>query len=182
MGKEPEVIENDIENTREDLSRNFDALADRVSPGRVVGRRVDSVKGRLSGAKDSVMGSAGSVSESAGSAVGSISDTAGSVSSKAQGNPLAAGLIAFGAGWLVSSLLPASSAETKLAGQAVDAAKEQGQPLVDHAKSVAQEVGDDLKEKAAEAASEVKDTATESAQHIKDEGQSAAEGVRNDVS
>ncbi|MRJ76166.1 DUF3618 domain-containing protein [Aeromicrobium sp. SMF47] len=182
MGKEPEVIEQDIESTREDLSRNFDALADRVSPSRVVGRRVDSVKGRITGAKDSVMGVAGSASDASGSAVGSLSDTAGSVSRRTEGNPLAAGLIAFGAGWLVSSLLPASNAEAKLANQAVDTAKEQGQPLVDHAKSVAQEVGDDMKGKAAEAASDVKDTATQSAQHVKDEGQSAAEGVRNDVS
>ncbi|WP_235833647.1 DUF3618 domain-containing protein [Aeromicrobium chenweiae] len=176
------MIEHDIESSREDLSRNFDALADRVSPGRVVGRRVDSVKGRIAGAKDSVMGSASSMSDASGSAVGSLSDTAGAVSRRAEGNPLAAGLIAFGAGWLVSSLMPASNAEARLAGQAIDTAKEQGQPLVDHAKSVAQEVGDDLKGKAAEAASDVKDTATESAQHVKDEGQSAAEGVRNDVS
>jgi hypothetical protein len=103
------------------------------------------------------------------------------VSDRAQGNPLAAGLIAFGAGWLVSSLLPASRAEANLAGQAVDAAKDHGQPLIDHAKSVGQEVGDDLKEKATQAATEVKDSAVESAQHVKDEGQSAADGVKDDV-
>lgn len=182
MGKEPEVIEHDIENSREDLSRNLDALADRVSPSRVVGRQVDSVKGRLSGAKDTVMGKASSVSDATGSAAGSVSDAAGSVSKRAEGNPLAAGLIAFGAGWLVSSLIPPSDAEAKLAGQAIDTAKEHGQPLVDHAKSVGQEVAGDLKEKATQAASEVKDTATESAQHVKDEGQSAADGVRSDVS
>jgi gas vesicle protein len=186
MGKEPEVIEDDIQSTREDLSRNLDALADRVSPGRVVGRKVDGVKGRLGGAKDAVMGTAGSVTDASGSAAGSVSDTvsdtASKVSSQATGNPLAAGLIAFGAGWLVSSLLPASNAEARLASQAIDTAKEQGQPLVEHAKSVGQEMGGDLKEKAAEAASDVKATATESAQHVKDEGQSAAGDVRSDIS
>jgi hypothetical protein len=180
--KQPEAIEHDIENTREDLSRNLDALADRVSPGRVVGRQVDSVKGRFSGAKDAVMGKASSVSDASGSAAGSVGDAAGKVSDQAQGNPLAAGLIAFGAGWLVSSLLPASQTEAKLAGHAIDTAKEHGQPLIDHAKSVGQEVGGDLKDKAAQAASEVKDSAVESAQHVKDEGQSAADGVRDDVS
>jgi hypothetical protein len=182
MGKEPEVIEHDIENTREDLSRNFDALADRVSPGRVVGRRVDSVKGRVSGAKEAVMGKASSVSDASGSAAGTVSDLPHKVGRQAEGNPLAAGLIAFGAGWLVSSLLPASQAEAKLAGQAIDTAKEQGQPLIEHAKSVGQEVGADLKDKAATAASEVKDSAAESAQHVKDEGQTAAGDVRSDLS
>ena len=182
MGKEPEVIENDIENTREDLSRNLDALADRVSPGKVVGRQVDSVKDKVFGAKDAVMGKASSLSDSSGSAAGSVSDAASNVSRQAQGNPLAAGLIAFGAGWLLSSLIPASEAETKLAGQAIDSAKDHGQPLIEHAKSVGQEVGEDLKDKAAQAASEVKESATESAQHVKDEGQSAAGDVRNDLS
>lgn len=182
MGKEPEVIEDDIQNTREDLSRNLDALADRVSPGRVVGRKVDGVKGRLSGAKESVMGKASSMSDAPGAAAGSVSDTASKVSSQAAGSPLAAGLIAFGAGWLISALIPASEAETRLAEQAIDTAKEQGQPLVEHAKAVGQEVGEDLKDKATQAASEIKDTATESAQHVKDEGQTAAGDVRSDIS
>jgi gas vesicle protein len=186
MGKEPEMIEDDIQSSREDLSRNLDALADRVSPGRVVGRKVDGVKGRISGAKDAVMGTAGSVTDASGSAAGSVSDTvsdtASKVSSQATGNPLAAGVIAFGAGWLVSSLLPASRVEARFAGQAVDMAKEQGQPLMEHARSVGQEIGDDLKDKATQAASDVKDTATQSAQHVKDEGQTAAGEVRNDVS
>ena len=182
MGKEPEVIEHDIESSRKDLSRNLDALADRVSPSRVVGRQVDSVKGRVSGVKDAVMGQASSVSDASGNAAGTVSDTASKVGQKAEGNPLAAGLIAFGAGWLVSSLVPSSDAETKLAGQAVDAAKEHGQPLVDHAKSVGQEVGGDLQEKATQAATEVKDSAAESVETVKSEGQSAAGEVRSDIS
>lgn len=182
MGKEPEVIENDIESTRADLSRNFDALADRVSPGRVAARKVDILKGKLSGAKDTVMGKAESVSGTAGSAGGSISDTASKVSDQAKGNPLAAGLIAFGAGWLVSSLIPASDAESKLAGQVVDSAKEHGQPLVEHAKTVGQEVGQDLKEKAGDAVTDIKESAGDAGQHVKDEGQSAARDVRSDIS
>ena len=39
-----------------------------------------------------------------------------------QGNPLAAGLIAFGVGWLVSSLLPDSQKERELAHQLKDRA------------------------------------------------------------
>jgi gas vesicle protein len=178
MGKEPEVIEKDIASTRDDLSRDFDALADKVSPSRVMGRQVDSVKGRLSGVKDKVMGSAQDAGGSIGSAPG---NAAGSISNAAQGNPLAAGLVAFGLGWLASSLVPASEKEAQLAGQAVDAAKEHGQPLIDEAKSMGQDMGAELKDKATEAAADLKGSAQESAQHVKEEGQSSAESVKGDV-
>lgn len=178
MGKEPEVIENELQGSRENLSRDLDALADRVSPGKVVGRRVDHAKSRVSSAKDKVMGSAqgtgGSVSDSASGAVQGTVD-------RAQGNPLAAGLVAFGTGMLISALLPASQKEAELTSQAVDAAKEHGQPLVDHAKSVGQEVGQDLKESATHAATDLKASAQESAQVVSDEGRSAAQDVKDDA-
>lgn len=82
------------------------------------------------------MGLAQSVSDSAG---GGASDVVSSAASKAGGNPLAAGLIAFGTGLVISSLIPASDKEAELAGQVVEAAKEHGQPLIDQAKSVGQE-------------------------------------------
>jgi hypothetical protein len=70
---------------------------------------------------------------------------------QAQGNPLAAGLIAFGAGWLVSSLLPASRREQQLAEQARDKATELGQPLAEAAKQAATEVKNNLQEPARQA-------------------------------
>ncbi len=127
MGKEPEVIEKDIAETREDLSRNFDELADRVSPGRVVSRKVDNAKGKLGNVKDKVMGSAHSTSDSLSGATSAAGDTlsgaAEGVTARTEGNPLAAGVIAFGAGLLVSSLIPPSEAETKAAGQLASAAR-----------------------------------------------------------
>jgi hypothetical protein len=57
---------------------------------------------------------------------------------QAQGNPLAAGLIAFGQGWLVSSLLPASRKERKLASQATNAVSQQVQPLAQQLGQTAQ--------------------------------------------
>ena len=70
----------------------------------------------------------------------------GTVREQAEGNPLAAGLVAFGVGWLVSSLLPASDAEQRAARRAVDTAKEQGQPVLDQAKQAAQEVGQHMQD------------------------------------
>lgn len=179
MGNEHEVIEHDIDQARGDLSRNLDALTDRVSPGRVVDRKVGAVKSRFGAARDAVMGSASSASGATTSTVENAGDT---LTSQARGNPLAAGLIAFGAGWLASSLVPASEAESRLADRAVESAKDLGEPVVDQAKSVAGDVGADLKDKAAQSVSELKDSATESAQHVKDDTQAAAQGVRDDVS
>ena len=92
-----------------------------------------------------------------------------------QGAPLAAGLVAFGAGVIVAALIPASEKEAVAAGHVVDAAKEHGQPVVDQAKSVAQDVADSVKTTAAEAAQEVKDTASDSAGKVKSEGQSGVD-------
>ena len=113
---DPEVIRRDIESTRSDLSRNVDALTEKVSPSRVVGRRVDRAKDAVGSVKDKVMGSSdnpydqgamGDATDKASSMASSIGDTATSAPTiarqKTRGNPLAAGLIAFGAGWLVSS-------------------------------------------------------------------------------
>jgi ElaB/YqjD/DUF883 family membrane-anchored ribosome-binding protein len=186
----------DIEQTRQNLSRDIDELTDRVSPGRVVERRKQAARSRLGSIRDAVMGpvagarekvgSTGSaVSGSASDAAGSVSDTASSavstVESKAQGNPLAAGLIAFGAGMLISALIPASEKEAEVAGRAVDAAKEHGQPVMDEVKSVGQDMGQDLKESAVEKAQELKSSAQEGVENVKQEGQSSAQTVKEDA-
>src|ERR671928_1102426 len=201
---DPDVIRRQIEDTRRELSYDVDALNGKVNPTRVVDRRVSAAKGRFAGMKDKVMGSAqsthssargtaqnaaGSVQDAASSAAGTVQDAASSaaqavqqapdtITRQAQGNPLAAGLIAFGVGWLVSSLLPASEKEQQLASQAESAVREHSQPLVDQAKSVAQEIGDNLKPAAQDAVQSVKETAQEGVQTVKQEGQSAAQDVQ----
>ena len=106
----------DIEATRTNLTRDIDELTDKVTPSRVLDRRKEAAKGRMGSFRDKVMGSAtnagGSLSGTASSATGSISDTAtgalNGLESRTQGNPLAAGVVAFGAGMLISALIPAS--------------------------------------------------------------------------
>ena len=212
---DPEVIRQQIEDTRRELSYDVDALNEKVNPARVVDRRMTAAKGRMSAMKEKVMGSAqhtssqthgmasnmaGSVQGTASNAAGSVqnaaSSAAGSVQSAAssaagavqqapdaivrqtQGNPLAAGLIAFGVGWLVSSLLPATQKEQQLAQQAETAIKENKDALLAPAKQAAQEIGDELKPAAQQAVQEVKSTATDAAQTVKSEGQSAAQDVK----
>jgi len=126
---DPDQIRGDIEATRGDLSTNVNALADSERPGTVARRQAEKVTGDVSGLKDRVMGAADGATSGGGTMSDSMSsakDTAASVPSQARrgtrGNPLAAGLIAFGGGWLLGSLLPASSAEQQAATSLKDKA------------------------------------------------------------
>ncbi len=194
----PEEIRRDIERTRSELSSNVDALTEKVSPARVVERRVESARGAITGVKDKVMGSSesngcggdpkmSSAASSASAASGAASSVAGAASSVAntasgapqvarartQGNPLAAGLMAFGAGWLISSLLPASEPEQQAAVAIKDKASEHSDKLTAPLKAAAQEVGENLREPAQQAAESLKTTATEAAATVKDDAQAA---------
>ena len=93
---------------------------------------------------------------------------------KAQGNPLAAGVIAFGLGMLVSSLIPSSEKER----QAVSQLQENLEPVKEKASEVARDVGESLKPAAQEAAESVKTAAQEGAETVKQEGQAAAQDVK----
>ncbi|NYI46297.1 uncharacterized protein YjbJ (UPF0337 family) [Nocardioides aromaticivorans] len=176
-----------IDSTRNDLSRDVDALYDRVSPHRIVERRKSALRGRMSSMKESVMGTAhdatGSAQGAAQGAAESVQHTAQAgvqaVGRRAEGSPIGAGLVAFGAGMVIAALIPASPKEAELAGRLTEAAKDS--PLMDEAKAAGQEMASNLKESATEAAQEVKASAQESADHLKDEGRSAAEDVRREA-
>jgi uncharacterized protein YjbJ (UPF0337 family) len=193
MGTSTEELSSDIAETRQSMTANVDALQDKVSPSAIVERRKQAARSRVLGVRDKVMGTAhqvgsstsGTATSTAHGAVDSVKDTAqGAVSStqdRVQGAPLAAGLVAFGAGMIVSALIPASEKEAVAAGHVVDAAKEHGQPVMDEAKSMAQEVAQNVKETAADATQEVKDAAAGGADRVRSEGQSSADEVKSSV-
>jgi gas vesicle protein len=132
------------------------------------GNAMHSTGETLHGAKDT----AAAKLNDAGTAISQAPDQ---VKAKTQGNPLAAGLIAFGAGMLVSSLIPASQKER----QAADQLKTAAQPLATQVTDAAKTVVEDLKEPAQEAMDNVKATATDAAQNVKTEGQHAATDVKD---
>ena len=201
---DPDVIRRQIEDTRRELSYDVDALNEKVNPARVVDRRVTAAKGRVSKVKDRVMGSAqdthasaqgkaqdmasnaqgmasnaaGSVQDAASSAASAVQQAPDQIVRQAQGNPMAAGLIAFGVGWLVSSLLPVSEKEKQLAQQAESAVREHKDALLEPAKQIGQDMADQLKPAAQHAMEEVKSTAQDAASTVKDEGQSAVQDVQ----
>lgn len=176
----PEEIQREIEQTRTALSGDVDRLTEKVSPGRVVSRRVDKVKDGVASVRERVMGSAdngsgvhragGSLSSAADSAKETIGSAPQTVRRQTQGNPLAAGLIAFGVGMLVSSLAPASDAEQQLASSAESKAKDLAEPL----KQAGQQLAQDLKEPMQDAVEQVKSTASDAASDTTDQAKSAA--------
>ena len=179
MTDSPDQIRADIERTRRELGGDVDALADKVTPSKIVHRQTDKVRGAFGSLRDRVMGAAddaGSSLSGAGSAAaGQVSDAKDRLAAKAEGNPLAVGLIAFGAGLLAASLIPASTKEKQVAAEV----KDKAQPLVDEAAQVAQDVGEHLKGPAQDAATAVKDAAAQSVDAVKTETQSAASQVKD---
>lgn len=175
----PDEIRAQIAQTRAELSSDVDELGDKVSPGQIAKRQTDRIKGSAMKARERIMGAADSGTSSAGGVVSSVQDTvAGApsqVKQQTRGNPMAAGMIAFGVGVLVSSLFPASKPET----QAAAAVKEQAQPLVEQVTDAAKKAAGNLQEPAQQALESVKSTATEAVETVKEEGASAAGDVKD---
>ncbi len=181
---DPDQLRRDIERTQRNLSTDVDLLAEKVTPGRIVHRRVNRARRAMTTMRDRVMGTASDgvstasdrVSEAATSTAHAVGEAPRAVRRGTEGNPLAAGLIAFGAGWLISSLAPASKQEQRLAAQAKDWATEHGQPV---AEQVAGELKENLREPAQHAVEKVKTTATDAASTVADETKTAASDVTN---
>ena len=145
MSQSPDQIRADIERTRAELGLPVDATPETAAT--VSTDQADQDQGALHNA----------------------------ATGKAQGNPLAAGLIAFGAGLLTASLIPASAKER----EAASALKEKAQPLLTEATDAAKQAVQDMKEPVADAVASVKQTATDSAQTVKDEGTQAASDLQD---
>jgi Protein of unknown function (DUF3618) len=139
-----------------------DAVADRAYAAR------ETVGDKAYAARETVTEKASEARE----AVGRAPTT---VKRKAQGNPLAAGVVAFGLGMLVSSLIPSSKKER----QAVSQLQENLEPVKEKASEVARDVGESLKPAAQEAAQSVKMAAAEGAENVKQEGAAAAAEVKD---
>jgi hypothetical protein len=186
MAQSTEEVRRDIESTRQDLSRDVDALSEKVSPGRIVQRRVEGTKGRLNSWKEKVMG-AGGTSDTSGS-IGStnssisekVSDMPETMRRQTEGNPLAAGLVAFAGGWLVSSLLPATRAEEQAAQAVQEKSSELTEPVKQQLSEAAGEMKANLHDSAQQSVQAVKDTAADAAATVKEEGTAAASSIKDE--
>lgn len=174
MTENPDHIRADIEETRRRLGTNVDAMADKVTPSHVVHRQTEKVKDTVFGVKERVMGVADETADSLHSAGSAVGDVPHNLAARTQGNPLAAGLIAFGAGLLAASLFPPSRKER----EAAEALKTAAEPLTEELAGAAKAVAEDLREPARDAVENVKVTATDAVEHVKEEGQAAVDDVK----
>lgn len=182
---DPDRLRREIEQTQRNLSSDVDLLAEKVTPGRIVHRRVTRARGAVTSLRDKVMGTASdrigdaasTVTQTAAGAAHAVDEAPKAVQRGTEGNPLAAGLIAFGAGWLISSLAPASKREQQMTEQAKDWVQEHGQPVAEHASHAAEQLRENLREPAQQAVDSVRNTASDAASTVADETRTAAEDV-----
>ena len=193
----PEALRAEIARTRAELSDNVDTLTETANPKNIAHRQVDKVKSAAQGVRehlmgapddpyddgalgeraDAVKGRLGDAQDRAGGALERAGDAPRQMKQKARGNPLAAGLIAFGIGYLISGLIPASQQEQYAATRL----QEKAAPLKDKLSEAASEMGERLREPAQDAVDAVKEAAGDAADNVKDHGVAAKDDVQSQV-
>ncbi|WP_435975584.1 DUF3618 domain-containing protein [Streptomyces sp. Qhu_M48] len=202
MGTTPKELRHDVEHRRAHLARNVDLLADRLTPRKMAQRKAASVRHGVADVKERVMGTAhdtghrvadsaeqasDSIAATARESVGNVTDAVQSTPAMARrrtrGSPLAAGLMAFGAGMLAAALLPTTEAEERAGQFLKDHSDDLMEPVKQTAVDAAQEVKENLRGPVTEAVASVKSTAKDAAAATKDDalstGQESAEEVRH---
>jgi hypothetical protein len=171
VGTHTHELRQDIEQTRDELGRDVDALAEKVMPSRVAERQMRKVSGRMSSLKDSVMGTVGSAEDTVGEALDSAGDTIGSATHSAartaRGNPLAMGLLVLAGSWLASSLIPSTAAEERAAARAKQALA--GSGLAEEAAGMVQGVKAGMGEAVHASAESLTSTTSEAVSHVVDD-------------
>jgi len=153
MGQDPEVIRQQIEQTRENMGETVDAL----------GYKTDlksRARAKFSGAADSTPNT-GDVKQGAQKAAG-----------VAQENPIGLAIAGVAVGFVAGMLVPSTRVEDEkmgeLSDQVMDKAKETGSEALERGKQVAQEAAESAKETAQESgqqhAEELKSSAQDKAQ------------------
>jgi hypothetical protein len=189
----PDQLRREIEKTQRGLSSDVNALTEKVTPSRIVQRRVGRARRAITGMKTAIMGTASdttsaasgrmgtaasSVADSVTSAAETVSDAPAAVRRGTQGNPLAAGVIVFGLGWLTASLLPPSRREQEMADQAKDLTQEHIVPV---AGDLAEQLKDSLQEPAEQAVESIRSTAQDAGSTVAEETRSATGDITGQV-
>lgn len=134
----------------------------------------DKARSAAGGVQDVAHRAGERASEATSRAAESVQQAPEAMRRQTQGNPLAAGLIAFGAGLLTASLIPASEAERR-AGERL---QEEAGGLMERVREPLAESGRQLKDDVAgsvrQAADQVKETARDAARTTAEESKGAA--------
>jgi hypothetical protein len=188
MGTSEVELRNEAQAQRERLGSTLEAIGDRVSPERVVERRKAAVSQGFRKARDTVMGSRdyeeprlAHMKDRAGEAMGAAAErvqhTPEMLADQTRGNPLAAGLVVFGAGMLLATIFPETRTEQRL----VDAAQPPLQHAAEELKGAGRELAQDARQVGQEATQHVREAGSEAAATVKQETQQSADSVRREV-
>ena len=161
-------LKRDIEDRRSEISRTVDQMENRVNPGHVAARQTYKIRRALTEWKDKIMGSdqtQGGLKNVIGEVTDTVSTAPDQVMARTRGNPLAAGVIAFGAGALIASLLPETPTERKLAATLQPGVQEATSRLTEAGRNIADDLKDDVKE----GVENIRDTAASAAQGMKEQ-------------
>ncbi len=99
------------------------------------------------------------------------------VASTAQGRPLAAAAVAFGAGVLIARLMPPSEGER----QAAQRLKKKLEPVKQEAMEAGKSMAGELQQSAQEGVQQVKQRATKATKQVKQEAQGGVSQVKQDA-
>ncbi|UYQ60257.1 DUF3618 domain-containing protein [Streptomyces peucetius] len=158
--------------SRSGLSSTAHSVADTAGQGAdQVGEKAKATAGRA-------RATAGKAKDTAGHLGSTAQQAPARMKERTQGSPLAAGVMAFGAGMLAAAFLPPSKAEERVGEQL----REHSGELLEPVKQGAHEVQEGLRGPAGEAVEAVKSAAQDAARTTRDEtrsaGQDTAQGLR----
>ena len=181
MGTTEAQLRNEAAMQRSRMNETLEAIGDRISPERMVERRKAAIGQRFTNAKDKVMGSpqyvepmtrrfsdAGqSTASAAQGAAERVQHAPEMIADQARGNPLVAGLVSFGVGVLVATIMPKTRTEERLVQQSTP----QLQHAAEEMKDAGREIASQAKDHAQQAAQEVKSTSAGAAEQLKEQAQ-----------
>lgn len=210
--EDPQALRREIEDARSNMGRTADQIEYRVNPRHIKDRQVGRARGRVRRIRVAVMGTAENATTRSRDAVGQRADSMGEragdmresaaerasdmthavqeapdrVMESTRGNPLAAGLIAFGVGALAGTLLPSTDPERRtgqmmrdrMEGPAREQARQVGEQFKGRLQGEAQEGMERVKQTAKEGIEETKEQASASSQDVKEHASSASRDVR----
>ena len=190
-----------VARAKADVAERVEQVRERVSPARIVERRTERLRLGIRSVQDSLMErkddvvrgnqlEAGArvtdtvrarsqrVAERTSDVAGTVADRAqrapGGLRAKAGEHPFVAGLLAFGGGVLVASLVAPSNRERKIARQVTETA----QPVKDQAIEAGRSVADEIQETAQDRAAQVKKQAGKAATEVKQQARASTQRTK----
>ncbi len=166
----------------ERLHERKEDIADRVSPPRVWHRKTAGVRRRWDemGTSISQMTNGGTTARRETLMAGNGSKVRGQaqeLSGRTERNPMAAGLVALGAGFLAAALLPPTQRER----EAAQRLRREMEPLTRQASAVGREMVNELQPVAEGSVEQLKERATDAVEQVKQETQGSVRQVKDEA-